>query len=127
MINVERTLKKEANKTLLKDQLEDLRTYVKDSLWELGYGSNQHLHLLYKDIYFENRARRKYPYLFKILKFYHEVLDRWEKRYFVNEVLEKGEHYLFWHSDMSSRVYGGYEKKTLRKIKDGLFDEATPF
>lgn len=115
------------NKELFLKRLSGLRNYVKESLWELGYGSNQHLHLLHKDVYFENRAKERFPYLFKIIEFYYQSLNTWEKRYFVNEVLEKGEHYLFWHNDLSLRTYSGFERRALTKIREGLFNETTPF
>lgn len=107
------------------EQLEKLRKYVKECLWNLGYGYDQHLHQLKNDFFFERRAK-KYPYLMKVMHFF-DTLDGWERRYFINEVLEKGQHYVFWHNDMSSRAFLGSEKRTLRKIKEGLFNEATPF
>lgn len=111
----------------LEDRLDKLRDYVKRSLWNLGYGSNQHLPSLKGDIYFERRAKDKYPFLLKIMDFYQRVLDAWEKRYFIIEILEKGEHYAFWHNDMSTRTFCSYEKMALTKIKEGLFNEETPF
>lgn len=113
--------------SIIVERLEKLRSYVKECLWKLGYGRNQHLYALSNDIYFERRARKEYPYLFKIIEFYESCLDHWEKKYFVNEVLEKGEHYVFWHCDMSPKSYHGSERRALRKIKEGLLNEATPF
>lgn len=109
------------------ERLEELRKYVKDSLWKLGYGHDQHLAALSGDIYFEHRAKDDYPFLFKILDFYKSALDWWERLYFVNEILEKGEHYPFWHWDMSTRAYYGSEKRALKKIMEGLLNEEAPF
>lgn len=111
----------------IEEQLEKMRDYVKECLWQLGYGRNQHLYSLKNDVYFEKRAKKRFPFLFRIIEFYESALDWWEKKYFINEVLEKGEHYLFWHTDMSPRTYYGSERRALRKIKEGLFNEATPF
>lgn len=111
----------------LNERLKKLRKYVKESLRKLGYGSNQHLPELGGDIYFEARAKDQYPFLFKIIDFYKSSLDYWEQKYFLNEVLEKGEHYLFWHFDMSARTYYGSEKRALKKIKEELFNDETPF
>lgn len=109
------------------ESLEKLKNYVKECLWNLGYGSNKHLYELRKDFFFETRAKKVCPYLLKVMRFYESSLDKWEKKYFVNEVLEKGEHYAFWHYDMSPRVYYGNEKRALSKIQEGLLNEATPF
>lgn len=108
-------------------KLSKMRAYVRESLWELGYSRDQHIYELKDDIYFEHRAKKNHPYLFRIIDLFYS-LTKWEKQYFVYEILEKGRHYMFWHSDMTSRVYASYEKEALMKIQEGLFDGCeTPF
>lgn len=108
-------------------KLEKLRRYFKQCLREMGCGSNRHIYSLKDDEIFLLKARQKYPFLMKVISFYEHRLDKWEKNYFTIEILEKGEYYRYWYTEVSARVFTGNEKRALAKIEEELFDEGTPF